>query len=348
MTDFSSIDEVLFGREAVDGEATTTTTTRRDDEEEEKRGAERGYLRYVEGLGEDGALPVHDGVPVVPLALPSRMDYYRAGYRWDDKGARKRRSFPIRAYCGLNGYGKTLAMVHDAIPSLWEGRPVLSTVRIIDPMTGNDHPLYTEITEWKMLIDPRFEHTTVLFDEILGILGDDGKLPVQARVHMQQLRKADQDVSWTGPSWEAASRELQRITRLVTFCHGYFPRPDRNPDGSKTERLWRNNVLFRWHSFDAEDRATVGGSRDAERKLKGKVNNWVFRPAPVLFGKVMGQPMLASHMYGTTDISARIGAVMDNGRCVYCDGMRRPELCRCDEGQTKWNDRHHHHHAEAA
>jgi len=44
----------------------------------------------------------------------------------------RRRAFGITAYTGANGGGKSAAMVADAIPDLVAGRPVLSTVRILD------------------------------------------------------------------------------------------------------------------------------------------------------------------------------------------------------------------------
>ena len=53
------------------------------------------------------------------------------GLRNDVKRAR-RRSYGITAYTGANGGGKTAAMVWDALPSLEAGRPILSTVRILD------------------------------------------------------------------------------------------------------------------------------------------------------------------------------------------------------------------------
>jgi hypothetical protein len=48
------------------------------------------------------------------------------------RSRRKRRGFPIHAYVGPNGHGKSLAMVYDTLPSLDAGRPVLSTVRLLD------------------------------------------------------------------------------------------------------------------------------------------------------------------------------------------------------------------------
>jgi hypothetical protein len=43
-----------------------------------------------------------------------------------------RRAFPIHAYVGPNGSGKSALMVYDTITSLQWGRPVLSTVRLLD------------------------------------------------------------------------------------------------------------------------------------------------------------------------------------------------------------------------
>jgi hypothetical protein len=43
-----------------------------------------------------------------------------------------RRGWPIMGYVGANGGGKSAAMVWDTVPSLLAGRPVLSTVRLLD------------------------------------------------------------------------------------------------------------------------------------------------------------------------------------------------------------------------
>ena len=44
----------------------------------------------------------------------------------------RRRVWPIHGYVGANGGGKTVSMVWDTLPSLESGRPVLSTVRLLD------------------------------------------------------------------------------------------------------------------------------------------------------------------------------------------------------------------------
>ena len=43
-----------------------------------------------------------------------------------------RRAYGIHAYVGANGGGKSACMVWDALPSLEAGRPILSTVRLLD------------------------------------------------------------------------------------------------------------------------------------------------------------------------------------------------------------------------
>lgn len=48
------------------------------------------------------------------------------------KARLKRHMFPIRAYVGPNGTGKSALMIYDALLNLERGRPQLSTVRLLD------------------------------------------------------------------------------------------------------------------------------------------------------------------------------------------------------------------------
>lgn len=50
----------------------------------------------------------------------------------NEKKRAQRRGWPIMGYVGPNGSGKSAAAVWDTIPSLMAGRPVLSTVRLLD------------------------------------------------------------------------------------------------------------------------------------------------------------------------------------------------------------------------
>lgn len=78
------------------------------------------------------------------------------------RGILRRRSAPIMGYVGLNGQGKTLCMVRDTLLSLALGRRVLSTVAILDPHTGNPHPLYEPFRSWQQLHE--FRGGDVLLD----------------------------------------------------------------------------------------------------------------------------------------------------------------------------------------
>lgn len=64
------------------------------------------------------------------------------------KGIRKRRSVPICGYIGLNGHGKSMAMIRDTLPTLAAGGKVLSTVVLLDPHTGNPHPNFVRLESW--------------------------------------------------------------------------------------------------------------------------------------------------------------------------------------------------------
>src|SRR5438105_3161500 len=50
----------------------------------------------------------------------------------NSKKRARRRAYPIHAYVGANGGGKSAGMVWDTLPSLDAGRSVLSTVGLLD------------------------------------------------------------------------------------------------------------------------------------------------------------------------------------------------------------------------
>lgn len=285
-----------------------------------------GEVRSEEGAPAPIAVDLSAGT-VTQVGIP-RLSHDAAGrmLRWDDKGARKRGEFDIRAYVGLNGSGKTLAMVHDVVPSLRAGRKVLSTVRIIDPATGEDHPQYEKLTDWKQLLEA--EGCAALFDEVQGIANSRSAqgMPVQVQTFLHQLRRRDISLSWTSPSWSRADLLLREVTRSVTVCRGYFPEV-RKVDGEAVKRAWGANRLFRWITYDAAD--FTAWTDSAEGKLKGKQNAWLYRPAPRFLGMRLGRPALAQEIYDTLDSVSRIGEVLDSGRCADCGGTRRPDPCSC-------------------
>ncbi len=71
--------------------------------------------------------------PLVYMLGGAKARLLKSGY--SEKHANARRSFAIHAYVGGNGSGKSLALMHDLRASLEDGRPALSTVRLLDYRT---------------------------------------------------------------------------------------------------------------------------------------------------------------------------------------------------------------------
>jgi hypothetical protein len=92
----------------------------------------------TDGLVELGLVDADDGLvagrdEVRPVsARPRSRRRWRLADRPAAKARLKRSMFPIRAYVGPNGTGKSAIMVYDALLNLERGRPQLSTVRLLD------------------------------------------------------------------------------------------------------------------------------------------------------------------------------------------------------------------------
>lgn len=300
----------------------------------------KGFQEDIDEIGEVFGLTqeVDSGQQV--LALPSKVNLHRAykEYRYDPKGSRRRRAFNIRAYIGLNGAGKSLLAVHDLLPSIAEGRSILSTVRILDPHTGNAHPNYEKLNDWEQLLNTKRKGYDILFDEVQGIANSRASagLPIQCQTALHQLRRQDATLSWTSPSWSRADLLIREVTRAVTVCRGYFPGVRKHEDGSIDIRSWGDNRLFRAITYDAAD--MQNWTDNAETKLSGKQNNWFLRPAMGPWGK----PMLASHFYDSLDTVDRIGEVLDAGTCAHCGGTRARKKCSCEDYTNSKESGHSH------
>lgn len=249
------------------------------------------------------------------------------------KGRATRRSYGIRAYIGPNGHGKTLAMVHDIMPSLDVGRPVLSNVRLLDwrnPRPCDDpsctadnhhshqaaHPLYVPLTDYAQLLSWR--GGDVLLDEITGVASsrESQALPVQVVNLLVQLRRRDVTLSWTAPSWARADKVLREVSQLVTECRGSFGVTRTTQDGTA---MWRDRRLFRWVSFDAT--AFDEWSQAKREKLRKLQGEWHWRPRH------------DSHAaYDTYDTVTGLGWAMESGLCIACGGRRSVPRCSCDNG----------------
>lgn len=231
--------------------------------------------------------------------------------RESDAGRTMRRRWPISAYIGANGSGKTLCMVHDTLPSLYQGRKIFSTVPITWP-DGTTPDNVAVLHDWQQILDA--EHADILLDEVSSIASsrESESLPPQIATMLQQLRKRDLVLRWTAPSWSRADKILRETTKTVTICHGFFAKID--PDSQ-----WRRNTLFRFQSFDAGDYTEIT-INDAQRKFDCLASKWF---------------LLSRHIapccYNTFASVSTIGTVLMSGRCAVCGGRRRVPECSCED-----------------
>lgn len=246
----------------------------------------------------------------------------------------RRRAYPIHGYVGPNGSGKSAGMVWDTIPSLLAGRPVLSTVRLLDfenprRCEGCDvcadgtvehqaaHPCWIPFTDWQQLLDA--EHCDVLMDEVTGVASsrESHAMPAPVANTLVQMRRADVVVRWSAPNWSRADKIIRECSQAVTYAVGYLP--VQVEDGS--DRLWRNRRLFKWRTYDASEFEdfTVG----KREQLRPFVVDWHWGPSSPVFGA-----------YDTFDSVLSIGTVTDSGRCYRCGGRRRVPSCTCADHGT--------------
>lgn len=246
-----------------------------------------------------------------------------------------RRGWPIMGYVGPNGGGKTAAMVWDTLPSLEAGRPVLSTVRILDylnPRPCDDldcphpehaldvevthraaHPLWIPFTGWEQLLNAR--GMDVLMDEVTGVGSsrESQSMPAPVANALVQQRRADNVIRWSAPAWARADKIIRECSQAVTYCRGYMPV---RVEGDGGDRSWRTRRMFKWTTYDASEfEDFTVGKREA---LSGLQVDWHWGP---------GSPVFSA--YDTFDAVSSIGTVTDSGRCYRCGGTRRIPACSC-------------------
>lgn len=231
-----------------------------------------------------------------------------------------RRSYPIRAYVGPNGGGKSLAMVNDVLPSLDRGRKVLSTIRLLDHRTGEPHAMYEEFADFDQLMDAH--HLDILMDEIVGIANarESSKLSGRVQNKLVQLRRSDGTMSWSAPNWSRADKIVREVTQAVTECRGYFA--DHRHQGDGDVRLWAPRRVFRFRTFETSDfEEWTSGKRD---KLDPIAKQWFKGPGSRAFGS-----------YDTLDAVTMVANASESGICENCDGTITRRRCNCGTPRTR-------------
>lgn len=306
----------------------------------------------VAGLEESGLLVrVSPEVTQRLAAIPDTKKWWK---KRRAKGVARRRDMAIRAYVGPNGSFKSATAVKDLLPTLrgitWhceepshlhndpiydnfgeaigcgpnavhDGyRIVLSTVLITDAGTGEPHPLYVRLKEWWQFMAA--EHADILMDEVTGIANsrDSMSLPRPVQVKLDQLRKLDDTLSFTAPSFQRADSTLRTTAQGIVDCRGYMS----EKRGDVAVSAWRRKRLARTRTFAASDMEefTVGAGRQDRQKqhrLKAEIVQWWWGPGSEVFLS-----------YSSKGAVARLGQVSDSGVCIDCGGSRTRPRCTCD------------------
>jgi hypothetical protein len=249
------------------------------------------------------------------------------------KARGKRRMFPIRGYVGPNGTGKSAIMVYDTIPSLEQGRPVLSTVRLLDyrnPRLCDDdactypshpdhlaaHPLYVPFTRYEQLLDWR--DGDVLMDEVTGVASsrETSSMPVQVANYLVQLRRRNVQLSWSAPAWGRADKIIREVSQAVTLMSAAMPtRAPATDDGMP--RLWHQRRLFTARTYDPVQMDEFEAHRADD--IPHEVIAFYWGPGSLMF-----------RAYDTLDAVTALGWATEAGMCMNCGGKRLTPKCSCD------------------
>lgn len=224
-----------------------------------------------------------------------------------------RRAAAIHAYVGVNGSGKSLAMVNDTLESLDSGRRVFSTAELYDD-EGNAHPLWVPLTSGAQLVDADLEHADVLLDEVTGAVNSRQSmgLPVQIQNLLVQLRRRDVVLRWTSPNFARADRILREVTQAVTVCRGHLAK--QVPDA-----LWSQRRLFLWLTYDARDYEDLSAGK--LERLRPMAREIFWRPGS-----------RAERSYNTLAPVLTLDHLTESGICVNCGGKRSHRPCKCPRG----------------
>lgn len=230
---------------------------------------------------------------------------------------------PITAAVGKNGSGKTLALMERIVlPSLALGRPVLSNMVIfaspddahLPPQDRERHPLWRPLNSPADLVG--IEGTTVVVDEIQSAFSsrESAKMPAQTVNDLLQLRKGDNILAWSAPSWMRCDTTIREVTLEVILCSGHI--------GKKVPgRLWKNNRLFRYRYFDAfdfEEFSLASVKSDQAGTIKPLKRAWYWRPSH-----------RAHLMYDTYQGVEAFSHLDEYGTCTRCRGSRPRPKCSC-------------------
>lgn len=273
----------------------------------------------------------------------------------------KRRAYPIHAFIGPNGSGKSWLATYDSMLSLESGRPVLSTVRLLDwrnpgPCLGGvycDDPdnHLVQAYRWELVEQ---ENGPPLLTGTLYETGEVHRKPhpfyVPWRSYTQLMEWRDGDVYADEITGFASSREIKNMPPQVA---------------NYLVQLRRRNVVLRWTtpSWGRADTIIrevtqavtlcVGSVPKRRAQQVGEAprlwrDNRLFMARtydPHEFDEVEARRLeharpgvwamywrpkgLTETAYDTLDSVTALGWANEAGMCISCGGARRTPSCSC-------------------
>lgn len=280
-------------------------------------------------------------------------------------GRTMRRAYPIHGYVGPNGSGKSTAAIWDTLPSLSAGRPVLSTVRLVDYL--NPRPC----------ADPECRHPEHLVQvDVAGaapvsVDGSDEGLTITRAIPAPTVKHLAAHPSWIPWTNWAQLLEVEHCDVLADEVTGVASSRDSQSMPSQVAnalvQLRRRDVTFRWTapSWSRADliirecsQATtfcrgylpvtvpVGDGEEDRAWRHRRLFKWVTYDAsevdemtqgkrekmkPWVFDLHWGPGSPAFAAFDTFDAVSSIGQVSDHGRCMTCGGRRSVPACSCSD-----------------
>lgn len=278
-----------------------------------------------------------------------------------------RRGWPIMGYVGPNGSGKSAAAVWDTIPSLLAGRPVLSTVRLLDferprecegcDAEGHEIPLYAPILPPEGMTVADWVRSTDL---------EERRTPIGTRVHgaahplwipftdwqqLLDLREADclmDEVTGVGSSRESHAMPAPVANTLVQMRRRDVVIRWTAPAWARADKIIRECSQAVTHCVGYLPKRVEGDGGDRAWRSR-RLYRWRTYDAQLFEDFTVGKreqlpAMLADWHYGpgsgvfsaydTFDAVSSIGTVTEGGTCYRCGGRRRAPECSCSDNRT--------------
>lgn len=266
-----------------------------------------------------------------------------------DSTSFRRNEYDITAYVGKNGTGKTLIMVNDTIDTLrgvlWECsdpthlhtslgittglRNVLTTVPLVDPLSGEEHLLSRPYLHHNDFLVA--EHSDVLLDEITAIFPSRGygALPPSVAVQLNQLRKPDVKVRWSAPSWNRADVILREVTEQVITTRRFAP-------SFIPGRLRKTYSGFLIRSFNGDEfKRWVAMNQMIRIKPETYQFYWRSNKRSSSLQSSSSPSLEAQNFYNSFAPAYVPSQDHGSGPCLTCGGRRDSVRCSCSDNSLK-------------